>query len=133
MDTDTNHKAARRGRNVVTIHDVARHIGVSSMTVSRVINGEKNVRDETRQKVLASIKELNYAPSPTARTLATRETIQLAVLYSNPSTAYLNEVLLGVLMESGRCGCRSASPPRPSPALAMSPAPCSPIPGLRAG
>ncbi len=113
MDTDTPHKSARQGRNAVTIHDVARHIGVSSMTVSRVINGEKNVREETRQKVLASIKELNYAPSQTARNLATRTPVQLAVLYSNPSTAYLNEVLLGVLMEAGRFGCRVSLQPCP--------------------
>ena len=38
-------KPARRQKSALTIHDVARYAGVSPMTVSRVINGEKNVRD----------------------------------------------------------------------------------------
>jgi LacI family transcriptional regulator len=40
------------------------------MTVSRVINGEASVRDQTRDRVNASIAALNYAPSPAARQLA---------------------------------------------------------------
>ncbi len=40
------------------------------MTVSRVINGESNVRAETRKKVEAAIKALDYSPSSAARTLA---------------------------------------------------------------
>jgi LacI family transcriptional regulator len=105
METKTQTKPARRGRSVVTIHDVAKHIGVSPMTVSRVINGEKYVREETREKVLSTLKELNYTPSNLARGLATLEGPKIAVLYSNPSSAYLNEFLLGVLIQSGKSGC----------------------------
>ena len=46
-------KSARRSGKVVTIHDVARHAGVSPMTVSRVMNSEPNVREETRARVMA--------------------------------------------------------------------------------
>ena len=49
-------KTSRRGGKSVTIHEVARHAGVSPMTVSRVVNGESNVREPTRAKVAASIK-----------------------------------------------------------------------------
>ncbi|ESQ87154.1 LacI family transcription regulator [Asticcacaulis sp. AC460] len=99
-------KPGRRSRNAATIHDVAKHSGVSPMTVSRVINGETNVREETRQKVLASVAALNYAPSTSARALAAREDTQIAVLYTNPSTSYLNEILIGALTQTGHYGCR---------------------------
>ena len=52
---------------VVTIHDVARHAGVSSMTVSRVINQSANVRPHLRDKVLASVKALDYRTNLAAR------------------------------------------------------------------
>jgi transcriptional regulator with XRE-family HTH domain len=43
-------KPSRRSRGTVTIEDVARAAGVSAMTVSRVINKEQNVREETRER-----------------------------------------------------------------------------------
>src|ERR1051326_7411184 len=43
-------KTTRRSGSLVTIHDVARHAGFSPMTVSRVINSENNVREETRSE-----------------------------------------------------------------------------------
>ena len=106
MDIAPVQKPGRRARNACTIHDVARHSGVSPMTVSRVINGETNVRERTRQKVLASVAALNYAPSTWARALAARDAIQIAVLYTNPSTSYLNEILIGTLTQTGLSGCR---------------------------
>ncbi len=97
-------KISRRGGNIVTIHDVARHVGVSPMTVSRVINGEKNVREETRAKVLASVEALNYSPNLAARSLATQDSARIGLLYSNPSVAFLSEFLLGILTESSQSG-----------------------------
>jgi transcriptional regulator with XRE-family HTH domain len=60
-------RAPRRRGKAVTIHDVARRAGVSSMTVSRVTNAEDSVRDSTREQVLRAIRELNYSPNPAAR------------------------------------------------------------------
>lgn len=54
---------------MVTMQDVARHAGVSVMTVSNVINARPHVRDSTRDRVLAAIDELGYAVNAAARTL----------------------------------------------------------------
>ncbi|MGZ3305500.1 MAG: LacI family DNA-binding transcriptional regulator, partial [Asticcacaulis sp.] len=97
---------SRRGGNIVTIHDVARHVGVSPMTVSRVINGEKNVREETRARVMASVEALNYSPNIAARSLATQDQARIGLLYSNPSVAFLSELLLGILSESAGNGAQ---------------------------
>lgn len=99
-------KSARRGGNVVTIHEVARHAGVSPMTVSRVINGETNVRDQTRANVLASIKALRYSPNQAARSLASASAIRIGLICSNPSAAYLSEFLVGCLEQSSINGCQ---------------------------
>jgi LacI family transcriptional regulator len=79
----------------VTIHEVARHASVSPMTVSRVINGESNVRDTTRELVLEAVRALNYRPNPAARVLAGARDTRIALIYSNPSASYLSELLGG--------------------------------------
>ncbi len=53
---------------MTTMHDVARHAGVSAKTVSRVFNDDPHVRPETRGRVQAAIQELNYVPNMLART-----------------------------------------------------------------
>jgi LacI family transcriptional regulator len=95
-------KTSRGVKRGTTIHDVARRAGVSPMTVSRVVNGEPNVRDATRAAVLAAVKDLRYAPNPAARSLAGAQSARIGLLYSNPSAAYLSEFLLGALDEGSR-------------------------------
>ncbi len=70
------------------------------MTVSRVINGEKNVRESTRASIQEAIAKLNYSPNLAARTLAGADPIRIGLLYSNPSAAYLSRFLLGSLEQS---------------------------------
>ncbi|HEY1724857.1 MAG TPA: LacI family DNA-binding transcriptional regulator [Steroidobacteraceae bacterium] len=96
----------RKSSQSVTIRDVAAHVGVSPMTVSRVINRESNVKPETRELVHAAMRELNYAPSPAARSLAGSIPCRIGLLYDNPSTGYLGELLLGALDESSRTGAQ---------------------------
>jgi DNA-binding LacI/PurR family transcriptional regulator len=60
--------------------DVARLAGVSHQTVSRVLNDHPNVRPNTRDRVLAAIRELAYRPNAAARTLVTRRTHTLGVI-----------------------------------------------------
>ena len=64
----------------VTIRDVARHAGVGVGTVSRVLNSNPAVSQETRRRVLAAIKELDYQPSPIARRLSLGKTLSVAVI-----------------------------------------------------
>jgi LacI family transcriptional regulator len=91
----------RRHKSAPTITDVAEAAGVSPMTVSRVVNGEANVREATRQAVHAAIAELGYAPNRAARSLAGATELRIALLYSNPSAAYLGEFLMGSLDRVG--------------------------------
>ncbi|MDO6415184.1 LacI family DNA-binding transcriptional regulator [Sphingomonas sp. BIUV-7] len=98
----TEAKTSRRRRVAPTINDVAKRAGVSSMTVSRVINGEANVRESTRETVNAAIAALNYAPNPAARSLAGAGQVRIGLLYSNPSAAYLSEFLVGGLDQASR-------------------------------
>jgi len=98
-------KKAMRGdhQRAPTISDVARTAGVSTMTVSRVINGAGNVRADTVAAVDAAIATLNYSPNPAARSLAGVRPLRIGLLYSNPSAAYLNEFLVGVLEQARLC------------------------------
>lgn len=98
----TVRKNRRRRGNAVTIHEVARRAGVSPMTVSRVTNGQDNVRESTRDLVLRAVRELNYSPNPAARSLAGAHGTRIALIYSNPSASYLSELLVGALDKASR-------------------------------
>lgn len=63
-----------------TIRDVARKAGVGVGTVSRVLNGSTQVREVTRQKVLAAIKELSFSPNAAARQLSGGKTFTIGVM-----------------------------------------------------
>jgi hypothetical protein len=99
-DISMNRKSPRAQQGGATISDVARESGFSPMTVSRVINGEKNVRETTRLAVIDAVKKLNYSPNLAARTLAGAEQIRIGLLYSNPSAAYLSRFLVGTLEQA---------------------------------
>lgn len=99
---------SRRGQGKVTIVDVAREAKVSPMTVSRVINGEGNVRQSTLERVQRAIEKLGYAPNEAARSLAGAAGLHIGLLYDNPSSAYLAELLLGVLDQASGIGAQLA-------------------------
>lgn len=80
-----------------SINDVAKAAGVAIKTVSRVLNNEPNVREETRAQVLAAVKKLNYHPSLSARSLASRRSYLIGLVYDNPSATYTIEVQRGAL------------------------------------
>lgn len=81
-------------RNVTIIH-VAEAAGVSMKSVSRVINGEPHVSAKVREKVERAMAELHFVPNMAARSLAGARSFAIAVLFDNPSPAYVMKVLEG--------------------------------------
>ena len=73
-------------RKIVRLGDVAKLAGVSAATVSRVVNDQKNVADETRRKVKEAIRKLDYNPHTIARNLATGRTgnVLLYIVHEDP-------------------------------------------------
>jgi LacI family transcriptional regulator len=98
-------KPSRRGRGALTIEQVARAAGVSPMTISRVINKERNVRDETRRRVLEAIERMNYSPNIAARTLAGGGVTRIGLIYFDPAAPYLGQFLVGALDAAREAGC----------------------------
>lgn len=82
-----------------TITDVAKLAGVSIKTVSRVINMEDSVTEETQLKVSAAIKQLNYQPNHAARNLKGTNSYTLGYVYDNPNAYYIIEMQEGILAE----------------------------------
>lgn len=80
----------------VTIYTVAREARVSMATVSRVVNGNPNVKPATRQKVLDVIKRLNYRPNAVARGLASKKTTTVGVVIPDITDPYFAELALGI-------------------------------------
>ena len=81
----------------VRIEDVAAAAGVSMKTVSRVLNHEPNVREETRKRVEKAVDLLQYRPNHSARSLAGQRSYVVTLAYDNPSRNYLMEIQSGVL------------------------------------
>lgn len=80
-----------------TIVDVAKMAGVSTMTVSRVIRKHQKVSSATRDKVENAIAALEYEPNLAARALVGSAVRRICLLYGNPSSAYLGELILGAV------------------------------------
>lgn len=76
--------------------DVSNRAKVSRMTVSRVINSPEKVKEETRLKVLNTIRELNYRPNLMARGLVTRRSHTIAYVLASISNPYHPAVVQGV-------------------------------------
>jgi LacI family transcriptional regulator len=90
----------------VTIKDVAQLSGVSSMTVSRVINGSERVSPETRQRVERAIAELGYVPSRLARGLIRQKTGTLALIVPDVANPFFTLIVRGAEDVARRAGYR---------------------------
>jgi LacI family transcriptional regulator len=80
----------------VTLKDIARKAGVTSATVSMVINNKPNISQATRKKVLKIAKELNYYPNVIARGLATKRSNAIGVIVPNLASSFVVRVLQGI-------------------------------------
>lgn len=73
----------------MNIYDVSKHAGVSIATVSRVLNGNPNVSERTREKVLRVMDELGYTPNVFARGLGLDTMQTIGIMCSDSSDPYL--------------------------------------------
>jgi LacI family transcriptional regulator len=80
----------------ITIYDVAREAGVSMATVSRVVNGNPNVKPATRKKVAEAIERLGYRPNAVARGLASKKTTTVGVIIPDISSIFFAELARGI-------------------------------------
>ncbi|PRO65410.1 catabolite control protein A [Alkalicoccus urumqiensis] len=80
----------------VTIYDVAREAGVSMATVSRVVNGNPNVKPTTRKRVMEAIERLGYRPNAVARGLASKKTTTVGVIIPDISSIFFSELARGI-------------------------------------
>jgi DNA-binding LacI/PurR family transcriptional regulator len=93
----------------IGIKDVARHSGVSYKTVSRVVNGERDVSTATRDRVLEAVATLGYRPNHSARSLRRGRTRTLGLLLARRSERFLtepfwDEVVAGIVDTAARAG-----------------------------
>ena len=80
----------------VNIYDVARKAGVSSATVSRVLNGRPHVREVTKKRVMDIINEMNYTPNALARKLSTGNTLNIGFLIPDIENPFFSHLLRGL-------------------------------------
>lgn len=90
--------------NVGKIRDVARATGLSTATVSRVMNGNPKVDPQMRARVLEAAKQLNYVPNPAARALSTRKTRTVAAIIPTIEHSVYAKYITSVEQALGRLG-----------------------------
>jgi LacI family transcriptional regulator len=94
------------GAMPTTMKDIARDIGVSVVTVSKVLRNHADIGDKTRKRVLDRVKELNYTPNLAARGLVTGRTYLVGLVVPDllhPFFAQIAKSLSGVLLKKGYC------------------------------
>jgi len=89
---------------MVKMVDVAKHANVSVKTVSRVLNNEPHVQDKLRQRVMESVRELDYVPSASARNLRSRRTYTLHLIAHSVRSNFINAIQSGALIASQELG-----------------------------
>lgn len=90
---------------MATISEVAERAGVSTKTVSRVMNNYEHISEKTRIKVERAIEELNFSPSLIAQQLRLGESLSIGMLYGDPSSGYqsrLNHAVLKACSDARR-------------------------------
>ncbi|BBH23552.1 LacI family transcriptional regulator [Paenibacillus baekrokdamisoli] len=80
----------------IQLKDIAKQLNVSVSTVSKTINGTGRVGKETRERILAAIKESGYQPNEVARSLKRKSTRSLGVIVADISNSFYAKVIKGV-------------------------------------
>ena len=84
---------------MVTIYDIARATGYSAPTVSRALTGTGKLTEETRKKIIAAANEMGYEPNSIARSLSTKRTNLIGIIYDDVqmSRGFTHPLFSGVL------------------------------------
>jgi len=90
-----------------TLEDVARLVGVSRSTVSRVINNHPNVRPEVRERVWKVIREVGYQPHAAARSLVTRRTQIIGMVIPEAVTTLFTDPFFPLLLRGATGACNA--------------------------
>src|SRR5246127_2149010 len=88
----------------IRMKDIARDLGVSVITISKVLRNHPDISDETRERVLARVKELDYRPNLAARSLVTGRTYLVGLVVPDllhPFFAEIAKSLSEALRKSG--------------------------------
>ncbi len=80
----------------VTLDDIAKRAGVTPATVSMIINGKTSFKDETIQKVMTAMRELNYIPNVTNKRFSRKATKTVAFFVYDIKSGFEIEILRGI-------------------------------------
>jgi LacI family transcriptional regulator len=89
----------------INIHEIARRANVSVATVSRALNRNGPVREETRQRILQIAKEFNYRPNPLARGLSKNQIDTIGVILPELAGEFFMDILCGIDEEAYYANC----------------------------
>ena len=88
----------------VTLEDIARALNVSKMTVSRAINNHPEINSETRARVLAAARKMNYRPNQFARALTSKHSYLIGIVVPDLMHSYFAEICRGVESQARPAG-----------------------------
>ena len=91
---------------MTTIMDVAKLAKVSKTSVSRYLNGQNvgHMSEETKERIIAAIKELDYQPNSIARSLKQKSTKVIGLVVNDMSNLFFLEIIRGIEMELKNSG-----------------------------
>jgi LacI family transcriptional regulator len=87
-----------------TLGDIARALNVSKMTVSRAINNHPEINPETRARVLAAARKMNYRPNQFARALTSKHSYLIGIVVPDLMHSYFAEICRGVESQARAAG-----------------------------
>lgn len=85
---------------MVTIYDIAKKVGCASSTVSKALNNSKEISEKRKIEILAVAKEMGYVPNASARSLATKNSWSIGVLFSEDLNIGLEHHLFAGILQA---------------------------------
>ena len=96
--------SGRKAEKPVTIKSIAKELGVSFSTVSKALNDDPCIKEETRKMVHAKAKEMGYTPNSLARSLRSNESLTIAVILNDIENPVLTHIFKRISDEMAKFG-----------------------------